>query len=145
MKFIYFSFAVLFFTTVNANQTVLKLNSEMISNLSNEIVLKSNNQSQTEDFFFTRKRLQGTIKLSGGCIIKYDITVEYTIIPPSFELVSGKVTFSGGPCSGTQTFGATGKFDGKQLSDLVIDSRDPLLNSGEFASKLTNDINANGF
>lgn len=58
-----------------------------------------------EKDFFRKAHLEGTIRLSGGCVIHYSIDVEYTIIPPAIQGVSGTLTMSG-PCSGSQTFSA---------------------------------------
>lgn len=47
-----------------------------------------------------KKRLIGTVTLSGGCVVNYNILVTWSLVPPSLT-VNGTVTMSG-LCQGTQ-------------------------------------------
>lgn len=46
--------------------------------------------------------LVGTVTLSGGCVVSYNLTLDVSFIPPRFNSLSGTLTLSGN-CTGTQT------------------------------------------
>lgn len=51
--------------------------------------------------------LSGNVTMSGGCVIHYEIDVNYSLIPPRLNGVSGTLTMGAG-CSGSQTFSLRG-------------------------------------
>ncbi|MCO6174951.1 hypothetical protein NHF50_07810 [Flavobacterium sp. NRK F10] len=87
------------------------------------------------------KNIKGSITLSGGCVVDYDITVDYDIIPPRVNSIHGTVTMSGN-CSGTQTFRASAATDPKgKIVYVQTDLKDPVLQTGEFDDKFIDDLN----
>jgi len=98
------------------------------------------NENEHADFF-RKKTFSGSITLSGGCRVKYVITVDYDLFPPTINSVSGTVTLSG-PCSGTQTFSARATTDERgTVTNLESDIRLESVNAGELNSRLAQEIN----
>ncbi|MDB5200859.1 MAG: hypothetical protein JWQ27_268 [Ferruginibacter sp.] len=75
---------------------------------------------------FKKYHVTGSVTLSGGCHVSYDLWVDVSIIPPRYNGISGTITMSGN-CSGTQTINARASVDQTKdsyvTSGLVIDER----------------------
>ena len=50
--------------------------------------------------------LQGSVTLSGGCTVSYDLVLDISIIPLGFNSLSGTLSMSGN-CTGVQTLNIT--------------------------------------
>ncbi|MGL2965967.1 hypothetical protein [Flavobacterium sp. XGLA_31] len=90
---------------------------------------------------FTKKHIEGDIKLSGGCVIHYSIDIDYQLFPPRINSIHGSITMTG-PCSGTQTFKAVATTDEKgTITALETDLTDKNLQTKEFNEALMKSLN----
>lgn len=87
------------------------------------------------------KTISGSITLSGGCHVKYTITVDYDIVPPRVNSIHGTVTMSG-PCSGTQTFSARATLNGGNQFTSIETTLTGMLQSPELNGAMLESLNA---
>jgi hypothetical protein len=67
----------------------------------------------------------GTVTLSGGCVVKYDLVLDISIFPASLNGMTGTLSFSG-ECSLQQTVVMSAKgtiTPEKEINNLKIDQR----------------------
>lgn len=60
--------------------------------------------------FFKTLHFSGTVHLSGGCTVTYNLTLVVGLFPPSFGSLTGTLNMSGN-CVGVQSISITGKSD----------------------------------
>lgn len=93
--------------------------------------------------YFKKIRVTGTITLTGGCVITYELLVDVTLFPPTVNGISGTMTFSG-TCTGTQTINAKATVNKlKVTTDFAITTPkvNPVLASEEFRAAMVKKLN----
>ena len=105
---------------------------------------KENLSSEKKLKPFGKKRITRSFTLSGGCTVAYDVTISYTIIPPSITGISGTVSFSGN-CTGSQSIEASATVDGNKIvQDFTVTNAkgNSILISNELKQKFIQILNA---
>ena len=100
-------------------------------------------KNSAEANYFKKVRVTGTITLSGGCVISYDLWVDVTVIPPSINSITGTMVFSG-TCTGTQTINAKATVNKlKETTDFSVTTPkvNPVLASDEFKAAIIKKLN----
>ncbi|CAN5850803.1 hypothetical protein BH11BAC4_BH11BAC4_22710 [soil metagenome] len=106
---------------------------------------KTSQQNEVKSFW-KMFHVRGTITMSGGCIIAYDLYIDVSIFPPGFNLISGSLTMSGN-CSGSQNINARGTVsENKQTTDFEVISAEagkvnPVFTSKEFRLAMVKKLN----
>ncbi len=98
-------------------------------------------ESKTTENTLGKRHFEGSITLSGGCVIKYSIDIDFQLMPPRVNSIHGSLTLTGS-CEGTQTFKASAATNEKgTITAVETDLKDKNLQTKEFKEAFIKSLN----